>query len=143
MRSADLTIDSGARGLRLQRAGMLAFELGRADESLRLLTAATELVLPAHERAEARLYLEVLAGTWSGAKSVHGFALAAQELAETGDDREALTALEDVSVRAYWANLDDETRQARYAEQVRRYAEAWRVITGTSVAAEVVQARSD
>ena len=111
VRAADLTIDPGARGLRLQRAGMLAFELGRADESLRLLTAATELVLPAHERAESRLYLEVLAGTWSGAKSVRGFALAAQELAETGDDRKALTALEDVSVRAYWANLDDETRQ--------------------------------
>ena len=110
-RAADLTADSGARGLRLQRAGVLAYELGRSNESMRLLTEARKLGLPPHERAEAWLYLEVLAGTWSGAETVRGFALAAEELAETGDDRRALRALENVSLRAYWANLDDETRQ--------------------------------
>jgi DNA-binding CsgD family transcriptional regulator len=110
-RAADLTSDSGARGLRLHRAGVLAFELGRSNESLRLLTEARELGLPPYERAEASLHLEVLAGTWSGAATVRGFVRAAQEIAETGDDRKALQALENVAVRAYWANLDQETRQ--------------------------------
>jgi DNA-binding NarL/FixJ family response regulator len=110
-RAADLTADSGARGLRLQRAGVLAYELGRSNESLRLLTEARDLGLPPYQRAEAWLYIEVLAGTWSGAETVRGFALAAQELAETGDDRKALEALENVALRAYWANLDHETRQ--------------------------------
>jgi len=110
-RAADLTADPGARGWRLQRAGVLAYELGRSAESVRLLTEARELGLPPHERAEAWLYLEVLAGTWSGAETVRSFALAAQDLAETGDDRQALQALENVSLRAYWANLDHETRQ--------------------------------
>jgi GAF domain-containing protein/DNA-binding CsgD family transcriptional regulator len=110
-RAADLTPDSGARGLRLHRAGVLAFELGRSNESLRLLAEARELGLPPYERAEASLHLEVLAGTWSGAGTVRGFARAAQEIAETGDDRKALQALENVAVRAYWANLNQETRQ--------------------------------
>jgi ATP-dependent exoDNAse (exonuclease V) beta subunit len=40
-------------------------------------------------------------------------------------------------------DVGDEARQARYAEQVRRYAEAWRRVTGAPVTADVVQARSD
>jgi DNA-binding CsgD family transcriptional regulator len=113
--AAALTVDRGPRALRLQRAGMLAYELGRSSESVRLFTEATQLGLPPYERADAQLRIEILGGTWSGAETVRASAKIARDLADTGDDERALEALDSVALRAYWANLDDETRQCAVA----------------------------
>ena len=48
---------------------------------------------------------------WSGAATIRRFARIAEDLADRGDARGALEALGAVSVRAYWDQLDDKTRQ--------------------------------
>jgi hypothetical protein len=119
-RAAELTVDRGARALRLSRAGELAFELGRSTDCARLLRAAEQLGLPPRERALASFRIEVLVPTWSGAATIRSFAAIAQELAEAGDDDQALQTLEAVSLRAHWEHLDRETRRdvAQIAEQL-------------------------
>src|SRR6266851_1358154 len=110
-RAAELSVDRGPRALRLFRAGELAFELGRSTDSVRLLRAAQQLGLPPQERALASFHVEVLEPTWSGAATVWSFAGIAQELAEAGDDDQALQTLYAIALRAHWENLDQATRQ--------------------------------
>jgi DNA-binding CsgD family transcriptional regulator len=119
-RSAQLSVDSGARALRLFRAGELAYELGRPIDTTRLLRSAQQLGLPPQERALASFHVEVLEPTWSGAAMIRSFAGIAQELAEAGHDDKALQTLEVVAFRAYWGHLDSETRRdiAHIAEQL-------------------------
>ena len=113
-------MDRGPRALRLFRAGELAFELGRATDSSRLMMSALQLGLPPRERAVASLHVEVLEPTWSGAATIRSFAAIAQELAEAGYDDQALQTLAAVSVRAHWEHLDSKTRRdiAQIAEQL-------------------------
>ncbi len=119
-RAAELSVDRGPRALRLFRAGELAFELGRSTDSVRLLRAAQQLGLPPQERALASFHVEVLEPTWSGAATVWSFADIAQELAEAGDDDQALQTLYAIALRAHWENLDQATRQdvAQTTEQL-------------------------
>jgi DNA-binding CsgD family transcriptional regulator len=109
-RAAELSVDRGARALRLFSAGELAFELGRPTDSARLLRAAQQLGLPPQERALASFHVEVLEPTWSGAATVRSFARIAQELADAGHDDQALQTLSAIALRAHWENLDQETR---------------------------------
>jgi DNA-binding CsgD family transcriptional regulator len=119
-RAAELSVDRGSRARRLFRAGELAYELGRPTECVRLLRAAQQLGLPPQERALASFHVEVLEPTWSGGPTIRSFARIAQDLADAGDDDQALQTLETVALRAYWEHLDRETRRdvARIAEQL-------------------------
>jgi len=120
-RSAGLTPDRPARALRLWEAATLGSNLGRWQESSRLFTEAQQLGLPLFEDAFATLRLESFSGTMSSVDVVVGvFIDAAEQLLAEGERQRALQALEAVSVRAYWGNLDDETR--RKASEV-----AWRI----------------
>jgi DNA-binding NarL/FixJ family response regulator len=119
-RAAELSGDRGPRALRLFRAGELAFELGRATDSARLMREAQRLGLPPQERALASFHVEVLEPTWSGAATIRSFAAIAQALAEAGHDDRALHTLEAVALRAHWEHLDRDTRRdvARIVEQL-------------------------
>ena len=110
-RAAALSVDPEARALRLFRAGELAVELGRADDSGRLLRAAQQLGLPQPERALASFGVEVFEPTWSGAATVRSFAGIAQELADAGRVDQALQTLGAVALRAHWEHLDADTRR--------------------------------
>lgn len=111
-RAAGLTADPRLRALRLSRAGDLAYQLGRSEEAVRLLRAALHLgQLPAHESVRASFDIETLTRAWSDAATIRRFARVAEDLADRGDARSALEALGAVSVRSYWDQLDDATRQ--------------------------------
>jgi DNA-binding CsgD family transcriptional regulator len=110
-RAAELSADRRSGARRLFRAGELAYELGRPTDSTRLLRAAQQLGLPAHEHAVASFHVEVLEPTWSGGPTIRSFAGIAQELADTGHDDEALQTLEAIALRAHWEHLDGETRR--------------------------------
>ena len=119
-RAAELSVEPGARALRLFRAGKLAFELGRPTDCARLLRAAQQLGLPPHERAVASFDLETLEPTWSGAATIRSFARSALELAHAGDENQALHTLNTIALRAHWEHLDRETRRdvGEIAEQL-------------------------
>ncbi len=119
-RAADLSTDSASRARRLFRAGDLAFDLGRSEHGTELFREAQQLGLPPHERALASFQVEVIESTWSGAATILGFAGIAQELAASGHDDQALGALAMIALRAYWENLDEETRRnvARVVERL-------------------------
>ena len=111
-RSAALTPDPGIRALRLWQAARLGLQLGRWQESSRLFTEAQQIGLPPFEDAYATLQLESLAGTMSsGDAIVDAFTDVAEGLLAAGEQQKALEALETVAVRAYWGNLDEETRR--------------------------------
>jgi DNA-binding CsgD family transcriptional regulator len=78
---------------------------------VQLLRAALQLGLPAHEAARASFDIDTLTRAWSGASTIRRFAGIAEDLADRGEDRKALEALGAVSVRSYWDQLDDGTRQ--------------------------------
>jgi DNA-binding NarL/FixJ family response regulator len=118
-RSAALTPDPRARGLRLWEAANLGWDLGRWQDSLRLFREAQQFGLPTFEDASATLRLESLAGTMSsGDALVRTFTGVVERLLAEGEHRKALTAVETISVRAYWGNLAVETR--RNASRVAR-----------------------
>jgi DNA-binding CsgD family transcriptional regulator/tetratricopeptide (TPR) repeat protein len=121
-RSAALTPDPAVRGLRLWQAATLGSNLGRWQESSRLFTEAQQLGLPPFEDAYATLRLESFAGTMSsGDAVVAAFTAAAERLLADGEQQKALKALEEVSIRAYWGNLHDETKREA-SEVVRKIA---------------------
>jgi DNA-binding CsgD family transcriptional regulator len=122
-RAAELSGDRPERALRLFRAGVLAFELGRPAASERLLIAAQQLGLPPQERALAAFDVESLEPTWSGAATVESFVRIAQELAEAGHEDQALRTLNAISLRAHWENVDGGTRRG-FAEIAGRLAGA-------------------
>ena len=110
-RAAELSADPQSRADRLFLAGDLAQKLGRSSDAVRFLRAAQQIGLPAAEDATASFYLEVAENTWSGAAMICNFARIARELADSGEGRRALDALETIAVRAYWERLDDEMRR--------------------------------
>jgi DNA-binding CsgD family transcriptional regulator len=119
-RGAELSTDPASRAERLFRAGDLAFDLGRSDRGAGLFREAQRLGLPPHQRALASFQVEMIESTWSGAPTILGFARIAQELATSGHDLQALQALAMIALRAYWENLDQDTRRhvARVIEQL-------------------------
>jgi DNA-binding NarL/FixJ family response regulator len=111
-RSARLTPDLGRRALRLDRAGHLAWELGRSSDSARLFREANQLGLPPFEQAEAAHYLETFEGSLSSADdAVRAFVAVAEQRRAAGDDRGAIGALGSVLVRVYWGELSDDVRR--------------------------------
>jgi len=110
-RAAELSADPQSRADRLFLAGDLAQKLGRSSDAVHFLRAAQQIGLPAAEDATASFYLEVAENTWSGAAMIRNFARIARELADSGEGRRALDALETIAVRAYWERLDDEMRR--------------------------------
>jgi DNA-binding NarL/FixJ family response regulator len=111
-RSAGLTPDPHIRALRLWQAANLSWKLGRRQESSRLLDDAQRLGLPPFEEAIAAHLLESLAGTMSSGGAIVGaFTDLAELLLAEGEQEKALEALAMVTVRAYWGNLDEETKR--------------------------------
>jgi DNA-binding CsgD family transcriptional regulator len=110
-RAAELTAEPSRRAQLLYRAGDLAGMLGRPIDSVRLLRAAQQIGTPAAEYAMASFQLEIAEGTWSGSATIREFARITRELADSGEGMRALRVLETVSVRAFWSQLDDETRR--------------------------------
>jgi DNA-binding CsgD family transcriptional regulator len=110
-RAADLTAEPRRRALRLYLAGDMAREVGRPSDSVRLLRAAQEIGLPPAEQAMASFHLEIAESTWSGSATIRDFARIARELADSGEGKRALRALDTIGVRAYWERLDDEMRR--------------------------------
>jgi DNA-binding CsgD family transcriptional regulator len=111
-RSASLTPDPRIRALRLWQAANLSWKLGRRQESSRLFDDAQRLGLPPFEAAIATLLLESLAGTMSSGVAIVGaFTDLAELLLAAGEQEKALEALAMVTVRAYWGNLDEETKR--------------------------------
>ena len=110
-RAAELTAEPERRAQRLYRAGETAFEVGRRSDAVRLFRAARDVGLPAPEHAIASFYLELAESMWSGSATIRDFARIARELADSGEGKRALRALETISLRAYWERLDDETRR--------------------------------
>jgi DNA-binding CsgD family transcriptional regulator len=110
-RSAALTPDPGVRAMRLWQAATLSLQLGRWRESSRVIIEAQQLGLPPLEDAFATLTLESLAGTMStGDATIHAFMEVVERSLAEGDEQRPLQALDMISVRAYWGNLDNETR---------------------------------
>jgi DNA-binding CsgD family transcriptional regulator len=110
-RAAELTAEPQRRAERLYLAGDLARELGRSSDGVRLLRTAQQIGLPPAEHAMASFQLEIAKSTWSGSATIRDFARIARELADSGEGKRALQALDMISVRAYWERLDDETRR--------------------------------
>jgi DNA-binding CsgD family transcriptional regulator len=110
-RAAELTAEPQRRAERLYLAGDLARELGRSSDGVRLLRTAQQIGLPPAEHAMASFQLEIAESTWSGSATIRDFARIARELADSGEGKRALQALDMISVRAYWERLDDETRR--------------------------------
>src|SRR5262249_50708039 len=111
-RSAGLTPDPRIRALRLWQAANLSWKLGRRHESNRLFDDAQRLGLPPFEDAIATLLLESLAGTMSSGGAIVGaFTDLAELLLAEGEQEKALEALAMITVRAYWGNLDEETKR--------------------------------
>jgi tetratricopeptide (TPR) repeat protein len=111
-RSARLTPDLRIRALRLWQAANLSWKLGRRQESNRLFDDAQRLGLPPFEEAIATLLLESLAGTMSSGGAIVGaFTDLAELLLAENEQDKALEALAMITVRAYWGNLDEETKR--------------------------------
>jgi DNA-binding CsgD family transcriptional regulator len=110
-RSARLTPVRARRAARLQRAGYLAWELGHADDSVRLFREAQQLGLPPLERALAATYLETFEGNLSSAEgALRAFLGVAKQRRATADDRGAINAVDSLLVRIYWGEVSDPVR---------------------------------
>jgi hypothetical protein len=110
-RSARLTPDLGRRALRLEKAGILAWELGHSGDSARLFREAQQLGLPPFEQAVAAHYLETFEGNLSYAEAaVRAFAAVAEQRRAAGDDRGAINAVDSLLVRIFWGELSDDVR---------------------------------
>ena len=110
-RAAGLTADPRLRALRLARAGDLAYQLGRSERGGAAPPRGAPARAPGPRGREGvvrpRDAHEGLVRRIRRSGASHAIA---EDLADRGDDRRALEALGAVSVRAYWDQLDDETR---------------------------------
>ena len=110
-RAAQLTADVQRRGHLLIRAGEIEFERGHSDLSTRLLREAQLLELDRHESTKLSFLLETVEqSAWSGATAAPAFVEIAEQLSDGGDAAGALEALLLVSLRCWWGNPDQETR---------------------------------
>jgi DNA-binding CsgD family transcriptional regulator len=107
--------DQPRQGQRRVQAAWLAFERGRWDVSLRLARQAQRLPLAAYERTMVTYLLELLGGGWSGSASIRNFLQVADDLARAGDKARALQMISKMSLRVYFSNPDEETRQRMVA----------------------------
>ena len=115
-RAAELSQDPRRRGDRLLSAAELAFQLGRHDVLLRLLSDAESLDLDPADRPRLAWLREWYGeGAWSGANRVAPFVRIADEMTLAGDPERALRSLLTVALRAYWSNPDSATRELMIA----------------------------
>jgi DNA-binding CsgD family transcriptional regulator len=110
-RAAELTADEQERGGLFIEAAEAEWELGRIERSMELLAKAKPLDLRSYERLRLAFLVEVFdEANWTGASRAGVFAELAKELMDAGRPRDALSALEIVSLRSFWGNPDQETR---------------------------------
>jgi DNA-binding CsgD family transcriptional regulator len=111
-RAARLTPDPARRALRLLSAGDLAWQLGRAADSTRLLQEAQLLGLPPFEQAAAAHYLATFEGDLSSANAtIKAWAAVAQERRDAGDHRGAIDAVGTILVSVYWGEVSNDVRR--------------------------------
>jgi DNA-binding CsgD family transcriptional regulator len=113
-RAGQLATQPARRGELLLKAALQAAVLGRHGDAVRLLRAIEPLQLSARERVQLNWYRELYddrGRAWSGATRLRDFVRIADEAHQDGDDDLALRFLDDVSLRCYWSNPDEETRR--------------------------------
>lgn len=111
-RAGQLATQPGHRGELLLKAALHAAVLGRNSDAVRLLQAIEPLQLGTRERVQLNWYRELFddrSRTWSGATRLRDFVHIANDAHQEGDDDLALSFLDQVSLRCYWSNPDEET----------------------------------
>lgn len=103
--------DRGERAKRLLKAGREAFELGRWEQSLRLLQTANPDELSAHDRLRRTHQVEILDGGWSGAETVRAYISMAASLSDGAQQREALEGIQSMSTRFFFSQVDEASRR--------------------------------
>jgi hypothetical protein len=112
-RAAELTEDTGVRGVRLLAAAELAYEAGRADLVQATVAEARQLTLDTRDRARAELLSEIFFdGVAGDVARVHTLIADARRVAALGDGELALQLLQGAAVRCWWAALDASIRTA-------------------------------
>jgi DNA-binding CsgD family transcriptional regulator len=110
--AAALSESPARRGQRLIRAARTYYDLGRAQTTVQLLDEAETLDLEPGDRLWLSWERETHgAATRSGAQPVALFAELADRMRQNGDTDRALAALDEVSLRCWWSNLDAPARQ--------------------------------
>ncbi len=103
--------DRGERAKRLLKAGREAFELGRWEQSLRLLQTANPDELSPHDRLRRTHQVEILDGGWSGAETVRAYISMAASLSDGAQQREALEGIQSMSTRFFFSQVDEASRR--------------------------------
>jgi DNA-binding CsgD family transcriptional regulator len=110
--AAELSPDPARRGQRLIGAAWAFYGLGRPLTMLQLLDEAEPLDLDSGDRLRLAWYREVAgAATRSGARPLAALAEVADQMRRDGDIDQALLTLENVALRCYWSNPDEQTRR--------------------------------
>jgi DNA-binding CsgD family transcriptional regulator len=112
-RAAALAPDPAERGRLLIQAAEMRFQLGRPAECAALLQEARGLPLPTYERTRLAFVTEVVeARTWSGGDRIPALVAMAGEMLDDGHVEESLDALLTIALRAWWSDVDLQTRDA-------------------------------
>jgi DNA-binding CsgD family transcriptional regulator len=119
-RAARLAGDAPARGRLLLRAACLSYDQGHLDASNGLVRDAQRLQLAHRERVMLRYMLAVAhENMWSDAAGIRSLAEISWQLQETGETGRAVDALELSSLRCWWSNPDQPTRDLVVAAAAR------------------------
>ncbi|HEY5985777.1 MAG TPA: hypothetical protein VIV12_05240 [Streptosporangiaceae bacterium] len=113
VQAARLSTSPARRGQRLIRAAWAFHDLGRQHTALRLLDDAEPLDLGQGDRLRLSWARESFgAATRSDARPLAALAEVADQMRQDGDTEQALQLLENVSLRCFWSNPDQRTREA-------------------------------
>jgi DNA-binding CsgD family transcriptional regulator len=112
-RAAALTLDPAERGPLLIQGAQMHFELGHPSASLELLEAARGLPLSPYHQARLAFLTEIIgARTWTGADRIPTLVEMARAMLDEGHAEQSLEALFTIALRAWWSDVDPETRDA-------------------------------
>jgi len=103
--------DRGEQASRLFKAATAAFELGRSDQSLRLVQNASPGDLSPYDRLRRTHLLEILNGGWTGAETVRAYIAMAAGLSDRAQQREALEGIESMATRFFFSQVDEASRR--------------------------------
>jgi DNA-binding CsgD family transcriptional regulator len=109
--AAGFSVDRGDRARRLMKAATGAFELGRWEQSLRLVQTVDPDELSTFDRLGRTHFLEILSGGWSGAETVCAYVSMADGLRDTAQLRVALEGIQSMATRFFFSQVDEATRR--------------------------------
>ena len=109
--AAAFSDDRGDQAKRLMKAATVAFELGRWEQSLRLVQTANPDELSPYDRLRRRHFLETLGGGWSGAETARAYVSMAAGLSDGAQLREALEGIQTMATRFFFSQVDEASRR--------------------------------